>query len=352
MTVAFGVSAADEQTIFVSGGDNGVAGVVLKSTDGGQSWNSMPRDPQMMYLSVDAGSDTFAVAGSLGFYGQVAVGSATTNGETLQGLPFVPLFSGCQSVTAASPNDFYLVGFWFNVREAGEGVFASHDAGQTLTFHPWNSVGVQPRYGDFPSNKTWYLAGGLWPAEKGYRDSEIIQLSHRIQLRKGPDGSIAFEINEDISKMPKNGYLAIIERSLDGGVTFETVFNESNRRYFNGIDCLDEARCWVTAEGPEGAWILKTEDYGRTWVEQLFLADRSLIDVQMLDANEGWAVGGEILSNTFNALFIHTMDGGKTWLTSNTINNAYPNAISVVSSNRAFATAFMRNGLSSILVYH
>jgi len=109
--------------------------------------------------------------------------------------------------------------------------------------------------------------------------------------------------------------------------------------------------CWVVGEGPDSAYIFRTSNGGVTWVEQVALPGSSLMDVQMLNVNEGWAVGGELLPNTFNALFLHTTDGGKTWVNTNTIANAYPNSISVSSAGRAYSTAFLRNGLSAILAY-
>jgi len=87
----------------------------------------------MMYLAIDVARGTqVGVAGSLGFYGQVAVGSYTNDGDTFAALPFVPLFSAAQSVTAVAPNQFFLVGMWLaGIRdEAYNGVIASQDGGQ------------------------------------------------------------------------------------------------------------------------------------------------------------------------------------------------------------------------------
>jgi len=91
----------------------------------------------MMYLDIDVarGTDT-GVAGSLGFYGQVAVGSMTTDGDTFQALPFVPLFSACQSVSAADTSRLYLVGFWLaGIRDdPHDGVISSLDGGKVCLF--------------------------------------------------------------------------------------------------------------------------------------------------------------------------------------------------------------------------
>jgi len=121
--------------------------------------------------------------------------------------------------------------------------------------------------------------------------------------------------------------------------------------YFNGISCIDERRCWVTADGPVDGYIYHTADGGETWNEQFKVLAGSLIDVKILPSGEGWAVGGYFYTNTFDSVFLHTTNGGETWTEANTITNAYPNAIAVPSSERAYSTAFLRNGLSSILGY-
>lgn len=361
MTVALGVSAMDEDTVFVTGGDNGGGATILKSTDGGSSWNPLPHDRQMMYMSIDVSKESsVGVAGVLGFYKQVAVGSCTQDGNTFDALPYVPLFSAVQSVGARGKSDLYLVGFWMSsVRdEPKDGIISSHDGGKTLNYNPWTG-GTQARYGSFPTNSTWFISGGSWPADedepiqRGFEQINGVSaydLNRRVRILRNEAGDVSFEIRKP-KATTKSGYEAVIQKSVDNGKSFQTVFNNTGAYYLNGISCVDELACWVVGENDDGAYIINSQDGGKTWNEQTFLPGMSLIDVKMIDHREGWAVGGEILSNTFNALFVHTVDGGKTWSTANTIANAYPNAITVVNSNRAYATAFLRNGLSSILGY-
>jgi len=354
LAIAFGVSATSHENVYVSGGTSSAGAAILKSTDAGINWVQTPRDPQLVYMSIDAALGTdLVVSGSLGFYGQVAVGSYTRDGFNFEALPYTALFSACQSATAAAPGRFYLVGMWFTIRETGDGVMASQDGGSTLTFHQW-TAGTSARYGDFPSNNTWYISGGMWGDSINRNivedENAPFYYSHRVKVNRINGKMAGFEII-DPSKNDYPGYIGVIQKSTDGGRTFQTVYNDTGRFYFNGIDCVDNNNCWTVAEGPDGAWILRTADGGITWQEQTFRAGDSLFDVQMLNLNEGWAVGGIILSNTFNALFLHTVDGGKTWTVGNTIPNAFPNALSLVSSDSAYATAFMRSGLSSILAY-
>jgi hypothetical protein len=88
-----------------------------------------------LYLSVDSSDARNGIAGALGFYGQVAAASVTSNGQSWSALNFVyaslcahwmgaamhaltqaglhsPLFSSAQSCASTADGTGYLVGFW------------------------------------------------------------------------------------------------------------------------------------------------------------------------------------------------------------------------------------------------
>jgi len=356
MAVAIGVSAPDSKTVYVSGGDNGSGATILKSSDEGSTWQSLSHDFQMMYLDIDvAKGTTSGIAPGLGLFGKISGASYTNDGEVFQSINDPPIFFASQSATAFDSQTHFMVASWSKVITGSKsGVAASFDGGQNLKYYDWG-IDTQARYGSFPSKDLWFVSGGTWPAELGVRENDPLQLSPRIRLVRHKDGSISPLINTHPESMGNNkyedGYLGVIARTTNGGRTFETVFNDTGRFYFNAIDCPDTKRCWAVAEGPAGAWIFHTPDGGLTWVEQYQSPTGSLFDIKFVNSLEGWAVGGSIKVSTFDALFLKTVDGGKTWVNQNTIPNAYPNSITIVNSERAYATAFLRNGLSSILVY-
>jgi len=279
----------------------------------------------------------------------VSGASFTNDGEVFQSTP-EPLFvSASQSATAVDANTYYMVGFWQRtiLDDPHDGVMASFDGGRSQKYFDWG-VETQARYGAFPSNSTWFISGGTWPAEKSRAAvNGVYQLSPRITLRSG-----SVEIDTNPSAMGSaEGYLGVIARTTDGGNSWRVVYNDTNRFYFNGISCANTQQCWAVAEGPDGAWILNSNNGGETWTEQYFLTLAGLFDIKMIDPNNGWAVGAVVAGISFNALFLLTNDGGRTWTNQNTVNNAWPNSITVVSLERAYATAFLRSGLSSILAY-
>jgi len=205
-----------------------------------------------------------------------------------------------------------------------------------------------------------FITGGTWPAKSANTKENLLsrrEVNERFTIRQGDDKSVRWAYNGRTAAPTGNrntrqpGYEGIIGRTTDGGRTFQLVFADSSRFYFNGIDCADTQRCWAVAEGPEGGWIVATTDGGNTWTEQYFHAAGGFFMVKMLNAQEGWAAGGVYKENTFDALFVHTTDGGATWVADPVIPNAAANAIEVVSSTKAYATAFMRVGGSSLLGY-
>jgi len=292
---------------------------------------------------------------AIGIFGQVSSSSYTENGEEFMTTPDMNFVFGSQSGIATDPQHFYMASFWQETirDDYHDGVVSSSDGGKTMNYFDWG-MGTQARYGSYPSNDTWFISGGTWSAAKRFRHFPQggYNLTPRVKIHLDRKMHASFEINIDPNVMGNaEGYLGVLGRTTNGGSTFEVVFNDTNRFYFNGIDCPDVLNCWAVAEGPEGAWIFATHDGGDTWREQHFVSRGGLFDVKMVNTKEGWAVGAVIEVVTFNALFLYTNDGGMTWTNANTVENAYPNSITVVSSERAYAAAFLRSGLSSILVY-
>jgi len=323
------------------------------------TWNNLPHDPQMMYLDVDvAAGTTFGVGAAIAVFGMTSGSSFTNDGSVFQSTPDYPFVSSSQNAAATDDHTYYLVGgFQQSIRDGYyDGVMASFDGAKTVEYFDWN-IDTIARYGSFPSNTTWFISGGTWPAAEDrqrhhrQRASGTFHLTPRVEIVKQGKNRI-HRVNLDSKIMgTADGYVGIIGRTTDGGQTFQAVYSDLNRFYFNGIDCVDNLNCWAVAEGPDGAWIVATSDGGNSWREQFFQSSASLFDIKFINTKEGWAVGGSITAVTFNALFLHTMDGGNTWVNANSIDNAYPNSLAVVNSGRAYATAFLRNGLSSILVY-
>ena len=102
------------------------------------------------------------------------------------------------------------------------------------------------------------------------------------------------------------GSFGTLLHTADGGENWEKRDPGFDNNLF-GIYFLDENTGWIC--GQEGL-ILHTTDGGATWNQQKAESFDDLHDIIFVDAMVGWAVGG------YNSI-LHTTDGGKTWAVSN-----------------------------------
>ena len=102
------------------------------------------------------------------------------------------------------------------------------------------------------------------------------------------------------------GSFGTLLHTTDGGENWEKRDPGFDNNLF-GIHFLDENTGWIC--GQEGL-ILHTTDGGATWNQQKTESYDDLHDIIFVDAMVGWAVGG------YNSV-LHTTDGGQTWTVSN-----------------------------------
>ena len=102
------------------------------------------------------------------------------------------------------------------------------------------------------------------------------------------------------------GSFGTLLHTADGGTNWTKQDPGFDNNLF-GIYFINENTGWIC--GQEGL-ILHTADGGTTWTQQKTESFDDLHDIIFVDAMVGWAVGG------YNSI-LHTTDGGKNWAVSN-----------------------------------
>jgi photosystem II stability/assembly factor-like uncharacterized protein len=104
----------------------------------------------------------------------------------------------------------------------------------------------------------------------------------------------------------RNDNEGAIYTSNDIGSSFDIVstvdHSDSRRKIFNSISFSNESTAWVVGDS---GLVLKSADSGLTWNRQQILTTEDLKKVKFIDADVGWISGG-------NKIFL-TCDGGLTW---------------------------------------
>ncbi len=221
-----------------------------------------------------------AVGAALGFNSAVAGGVVASQftlntGESFQAC--IGSAGPAYSVESIGEGIFAITGdtFLFN------GVASSRDGGRFFTTHSvpnWKEEGISARFGAFPDEKIFMVAGGSFPGKiLRHNDSGVrseIHITERVSVVRSSAGGHRTRILRSDELLPRGSgradrYVAAIAVSNDRGVTWTELFRLNDMYAFNQIGCFDSQRCVVTADaksGPgAGAWILYTDDGGVTW---------------------------------------------------------------------------------------
>lgn len=113
---------------------------------------------------------------------------------------------------------------------------------------------------------------------------------------------------------------SVILQTVDGGQTW-TEQESGTHQYLQGVHFVDENRGWIAAGHVTGMppTVLHTTNQGQHWSFQdmpTAAEDAHLFDIQFLDADTGWAVGGEVSYSGEiygTKLILHSSNGGSSW---------------------------------------
>jgi len=153
-----------------------------------------------------------------------------------------------------------------------------------------------------------------------------------------------------------SGWKAQIVKTTDGGKTWTSQFYDEGNFYFNQIGCTDVNHCCAVGEADSSATpgirFYCTTNGGAQWTRVLYESnpDLSVLALRWIDANNGWAAGGNLGAFGITGYFWQTTDGGKTWA-NQTVAGQYGNDMAFPSASKGYAVAFNQMDESSLLVF-
>ena len=319
-TVATGVSFASATEGIVIGGQNGAGAAVWTTHDGGGEFRPAvfeSDEPPFFLIDGAIVRDSAVTSGMLSWaWDSQDGGRSFRPSDTPQ-----PINIGPQMVEGFIQDGqptFVIIGesmFYDGIsvsRDGGSSFSAGIDVFADRTVSP-----INPRYGAFPSASAWYVSGGWWPPSDGgaLGDEDYLHLSEHIHLSR--EGGVVMSQDFFAGKKRKkiDSYTAGIAKSVDGGLTWQTVFEQEGDYYFNQISCFSDDHCLAAASGNGVSRVLVTHDGGRSWRQTMDGFSGTLSAMQVMDdgSGEAWAAGGAPAGLELVAHFWHSRDYGETW---------------------------------------
>lgn len=299
-TSFYGLDVVDSENIWVVG--NG--GMILKTTNGGSTWNEINSPVTYDLYHVDfVNSDT----GMIGGYGVTDCEIyTTTNG----GISW--------NLTKLDSGDYSIYDIEYVEGGAGESSKAYVTAGRSLTWttedagESWGKTSIQRGCGFADIQSICFLN-----KDEGWFVGTAAQ-SSEVTIIHTTDGGATYEIQDNPTDPDiklnsvsfadnQHGIAAGIDPNIlytsDGGKNWETR-SVSNYRW-ESVHMNPSGKAW--AVGRNGI-ILYSNDWGYTWTAQESGVTSELWEVIFIGDNEGWIVGGYPPSQP--AVILHTSTGG------------------------------------------
>lgn len=238
VTTLTGVSAISPTEVFGAMADNTLGPGLMHSTDSLKTSE---------YIGPAGGMNmdvAFTPNGKAGAIATVSGILLTKDGKTFEKVP--DLLGVSQNVEAFGSSSLGATGSFVlkSTKKQANGVAVSTDAGASWNVH---DIGLNSsyiaRYGAFPTDDTWYVSSGSWPASTEQVALGSHKLSARVHLK--PFGAADFKSTKTNAV---SGYPGAISKSTDAGATWTQVYDSEGQFYFNEINCFDAANCIAVAE--------------------------------------------------------------------------------------------------------
>lgn len=244
-------------------GDDGNQGIILHTTDGGDTWAIQPHNTGRHYFNGMSFVDSlngWIVGGMRSPFEQGFILRTRDGGKT-----WIEEFT--------APDSYYLFGVCY-----------------VDTIHGWFASTVDTIFRTTNGGITWQ---GFQPDPRRYVYHTIDFIDSLRGWAVGPG-------------------IFMIAKTTDGGLTWAIV-SDAFVREQNGIDMDDSLNGWT---GGGSGVTVRTRDGWRTWQSSSSGSIAILYGISFTDTMNGWAVGG---FNGLPATVSHTTNGGVTWTADTTL---------------------------------
>jgi photosystem II stability/assembly factor-like uncharacterized protein len=304
------IEAVDINTAWAVGTIPGGGGIILKTTDGGVTWNvqktltaSWPAQALSSISVVDANT-----AWASGYRTLLKTTDGGANWDVVY--YSTSMYEGVPDVCAVDANNAWAILIDATLTSY---IFKTSDGGATwvkLYTRPYSS-GIIGRLSAVDSTTAWAVGGGLLsgPSSTG----TIIKTSDMgaTWQEQTPTGAPAF-LNV-LARDASNAWVAgngTVMRTTDGGASWATMYTMAGTELW-GIAASDASTIWVAGKASStstGGCIVKTVDEGSTWQTLYSTSSYGLYCVSSLDAANAWAGGQNTTAS--NSVILHTVNGG------------------------------------------
>jgi len=307
-SVRYDIFFLDSQTGWASGD----GGTLVKTSDGGTSWEFLNVGTVFDMLQGVYFKDLlngWAVGGFQSGY-RTRDGGATWTEEVL-------LDNICYFAQSDSLHIWGLSNFWEIVRSSNGG-----ETWERSNFAPpGNAYGTDIQA---INNQIVYVStiGGLYKSSDGgtswtQNSSQRLSSLHFTNIDEGWGAG-----------NPSYGEMLY---TSDSGETWTNLIETNNPSGFSSyraVDFIDSQTGWIAGSINSNA-LLKTTDGGESFFEQDCNTDDSLLDVAFIDSQTGWVVGRE-------GIICHTDDGGTTWVEQNSGTDYSLNSVQLLNSQQGW----------------